>query len=178
MRFARGFDTSPLLAALAMIALLALAGCGGSSSKSKTTATTPPPPATTKPLDLAQRDSLTQATQKFVSAAVLFQSKINGCASNKTPAACVRKAARPAEKVARNTRRTITTLHSKTDGPCASGLTTVSDQLTSVTEDLGSLTQSTQKGDFKVATRLGTNVQSGLRSFAGQSTLAQQACTG
>lgn len=179
MRFARGYDTSPLLATLVVIALLALAGCGGSSSKAKTApAPTTAAPATKKPLDQAQRDRLAKASQGFVSATSLFQSKLNQCAGSKHSAACVRKAARPAEAVLRKTRRTLAALTAQTDGSCADSLGTVGDQLSSVSEDLGSLTQSTQKGDFKVATRLGAGVQTGLRSFAGQSTLAQTACAG
>lgn len=178
MRFACRCDISALVAAPAAIALLAFAGCGGSSPDSKTATATTPPPATTKPLDQAQRDSLATASQEFVSSASVFQAKLNGCAADTHPAACVREAARPAEAVLRKTRRTLRALTATTDGSCADSLGSVGDQLSSVAEDLGSLTQSTQKGDFKAAPRLGASVQSGLRSYAGQSTLAQTACAG
>jgi hypothetical protein len=177
MRFAREFDRLPLLAALAMLALVALAGCGGSSSKPKPPTATAPP-ATTKPLSVSQRDELRNTSKKFVDVTALFQSKVNRCPANKRPAACVRKAARPAEATLRSTRTTLNSLTAKTDGLCADTLDSVGEQLSSLREDLSSLTVSTQKGDFRVATRLGTNVQSGLRTFAAQSTQAQQACSG
>lgn len=180
MRSQRRSDTSPLLAAAGLIALLALTGCGGSSSKSTATTATATAPAhsTTKPLSQAQHDRLAKAGQELVSATTLFQSKLNRCAGRKRAEACVRRAARPAEVVVRDTRTTLTTLKAKTDGSCADSISAVGEQLSSLREDLGSLTQSTQQGDFTVATRLGADVQLGLRSFAGQSTLAQQACAG
>jgi hypothetical protein len=163
-----------LPAALAVIGLLALAGCGGSSSKTTaTTATVASGPGLTE-TQLARLDS---ASKQLVSSITLFQVKLNRCASSSGRSACVQSAVRRAAKVLTRTRKAIAPLAAaKTGANCKANLGGVTEQLSSLTEDLNSLAAVVQQGDAAGATRLGSNAQASLRAFAGASTVAQQSC--
>jgi hypothetical protein len=90
----------------------------------------------------------------------------------------VKAVVKPAEAAVTSTRQTIRTMQPKTAGPCAAALTSLLTSLADLTGTLGPLAQATQQGRSTATTRLGTDAQTGLRTFAGTSTSTQQACTG
>jgi hypothetical protein len=162
-----------LSVALAVIATVAVAGCGGSNDTK--TATTPGKPTA---LTRAQADRLDKGTQDVVSAVPLFRSKIGRCVARKRGrGSCVRTAVGPAEASVAGSRKEIDTLKEQVGGGCANALSAARERLTTLTDDLSSMTQSALQGSFRTVTRVGANVQSDLAAFAQTATASRQSCT-
>ena len=163
-------------AALALTALLALAGCGGSSSKPATTTAATTTPEQSVPLHASQLRRVDRGTQGVLSATPLFQSALNACVTKKHRSGCVRRAARPAEAAVARARKTLTSYEPKARGACQSALSSQSETLATLTDDLRSMTQATLQGSFTVTTRLGASVTTDLRSFAQAGQGVAQVC--
>lgn len=170
-----------LCAALAVFALLALAGCGSSSSKSSSataTATATTTATSGKPTQLPQSrlDRLDRAVQSILSATTLFQSKLTRCVPQQARKSCVKRTARPAEAAVARSRKTIDTLAQRTGGTCSLSIQALSDRLSTLTEDLRAVTIAANDGDVGSFTKVGAGVQGDLRAFAAASQDSQKSC--
>jgi hypothetical protein len=172
-----------LCAALVVIAMLALAACGGSSSKSPATATATATATSTtpgKPSRLAQTDldRLDRAVKALLSTTPLFQSKLNRCVPARRRESCVKRAARPAEAAVNRSRKTIDASAAKTGGPCSTVIQAVADRLDTLTQDLRAVTLAANSKDVGTFTKVGAQIQGDLRVLAAAGQEAQTTCAG
>jgi len=170
--------------ALVLVALLALAGCGGEQATTNETTATQLPVATvptdsSKPVRLSatQQARLDRVTKSFISSSTVFLNTLNRCAQARSRANCVRTAVTAAQKSVTATRRSLRRLRNDVTGTCAEQIDAVIVKLGDVTGVLGPMAQAMTVGRIAQIAQLGANAQTELRNFAAATTLPiQQAC--
>ena len=161
-------------AAIAVAALLATVGCGHGSPASGGASSSSDPAGSGG----TQAARLDRNAQHFVNATGVYLTKLNRCVVSKHKGQCVRAAARPADAVVIATRKDVVAMKGGAPAACADGLDGVAESISQVTDDLRPMTSAALTGDFRLATRLGPDVQVQLRSFVQSIRGAQQACAG
>jgi hypothetical protein len=163
------------MTAIAVAALLATAGCGGGSPASGGAASSGDPAGSGG----TQAVRLDRNAQRFVDATTVYLGRLNSCVADKHKRRCVRSAARPADATVTAIRKDVVAMKSEhTPAACADGLDGVAESISRVTDDLRPMTNAALTGDFRLATRLGPDVQVQLRDFVQSIRGAQQACRG
>jgi hypothetical protein len=151
--------------ALAVAALLALAGCGSSDPKTKT-------------IDPAQQKRFDDSIDGFLAAGTTFITDIEHCARRSRRAACVQKATTTLNADAGKSRATIADLRSGVTGACASQLQLSTLRVTEALDVLlpiGTAARSRNVGD---TTRLTNRVVEKLKPLATTVRAERRACKG
>ena len=148
--------------ALALIAILALAGCG--SDAKKTT------------LDQAQQQRFDRSIDDFLVAGTTFITDVERCARRAGRGACVRKATTALSTNADKTRTTIAELQRNAGGPCAAQLNLAARRVTEALDVLLPIGAAAQRSNVGSTRRLTNRVVAKLRPLAGTVQAERRAC--
>jgi hypothetical protein len=151
--------------ALAVIALLALAGCGKSDSKKET-------------LDQAQQKRLDTGIDEFLSSGTTFILGVERCAPRSGRAGCVRKASGPLNASANKARATIVELQRGVSGACASQLNLAAGEVTRSLDVLLPIGVAARSGNVRRTRRLTNRVVDQLKPLATTVRAQRRACKG
>jgi hypothetical protein len=149
--------------ALAVIVLLALAGCGASDSKKET-------------LDRAQQKRFDAGIDEFLTTGTTFILGVRRCVRRTGRAACVRKASDPLSASADETRATIVDLRRGVSGACASRLNLAAGEVTRSLDALLPIGAAARGGDARRTRRLSDRVVDQLKPLASTVQAQRRAC--
>ena len=151
--------------ALAVAALLVLAGCGSSDSKRAT-------------LDRAQQQRFDTAIDDFLTSGTTYILAVRRCARRSGRTACVRAASDPLVASANKTRATIAELQRGVSGACASQLNLAAGQVTQSLDVLLPIGVAARGGNARTTKRLSNRVVDQLKPLASTVRAQRRACLG
>ena len=152
--------------ALAVAALLALAGCGSSEDAKSTT------------LDQAQQTRFDTAIEGFLTEGTTYILGVRRCARRSGRVACVRAASAPLNVSANRTRATIGELQRGVSGACASQLNLAAGQVTQSLDVLLPIGVAARGGNARTTKRLSDRVVDELKPLASTVRAQRRACVG
>jgi hypothetical protein len=150
--------------ALALIAILGLAGCGSDAKK--------------QTLDQAQQRRFDRSIDDFLAAGTTFIVDVERCARRRGRATCVRRATTALNAKADQTRATIADLQRGVSGACAAQLNLAARRVTEALDVLLPLGAAAQRRNVGSTTRLTNRVVAKLRPLAGTVQAERRACKG
>jgi predicted small lipoprotein YifL len=148
---------------LALLALLALAGCGKSGSKKET-------------LDQAQQKRFDTSIDDFLAAGTNFILDVRRCARRSGRATCVKQRTGALNASADKTRATIADLQRGVTGGCATQLNLAAGRVTSALDVLLPLGGAARTGNVRRTRRLTNRVVDQLRPLATTVRAERRAC--
>jgi hypothetical protein len=149
--------------ALAVVALVALAGCGKSDSKKET-------------LGQAQQKRFDAGIDEFLSSGTIYILDVRRCARRSGRAACVSKASVPLNTAANKTRATIVELQRSVSGACASQLNLAAGEVTQSLDVLLPVGVAARGGNVRTTKRLSNRVVDQLKPLASTVRAQRRAC--
>jgi hypothetical protein len=153
-----------LPAAFALIALLALAGCGSDTKKDT--------------LDQAQQQRFDRSIDDFLAAGTTFIVDVERCARRRVRAACVQKATTALNANADKSRTTIADLQRNAGGACAAQLNLAARRVTEALDVLLPIGAAAQRRNVGSTKRLTDRVVAKLRPLASTVQAERRACKG
>jgi hypothetical protein len=150
--------------ALALLAILALVGCGKSDSKKET-------------LDQGQQRRFDRSIDDFLAAGTAFIVDIERCARRRGRATCVQKATTTLNAQADKTRATIADLQRGASGACASQLNLAARRVTEALDVLLPIGDAARRRNVGSTTRLTNRVVAKLRPLADTVRSQRRACS-
>jgi hypothetical protein len=152
--------TIPL--ALAVLALLALAGCGTSDAR--------------KTLDQSQQKRFDASIDEFLASGTTFILSVRRCARRAGRAACVSGASGRLDAAADKTRATIVDAQRGVGGTCASRLDRAAGEVTRSLDALLPIGVAARSGDVRTTRRLSDRVVDQLKPLASAVRAQRRAC--
>jgi hypothetical protein len=149
--------------AVALIAILALAGCGTSDAEKET-------------LDQGQQRRFDAGIDDFLAAGTTFIVDVERCARRRGRATCVRKAATALNANADKTRATIADLQRGVGGACAAQLTLAARRVTEALDVLLPIGAAAQRRNVGSTRRLTNRVVAKLRPLTSTVQAERRAC--
>ena len=150
---------------LAVVALLALVGCGESDSEKES-------------LDQAQQRRFDKSIDDFLASGTTFLLDVKRCARRRGRSTCVQKAGTPLNESADKTRATIVDLQRGVSGACASQLNLAAGEVTKALDVLLPVGVAARSGSARRTRRLTNTAIDKLKPLANTVRAERRDCKG
>jgi hypothetical protein len=157
--------TRAIPVALALVALLALVGCGKSDSKKES-------------LDQAQQQRFDKSIDDFLASGTTFLLDVKRCARRRGRSTCVQKAVTPLNASADKTRATIVDLQRGVTGACAAQLNLAAGKVTGALDVLLPVGVAARSGSVRRTRRLTNTAIDKLKPLASTVRAERRDCKG